>query len=147
MIKDNHTKIVFKFYDEDIDELITERVWATKIGDFYKIDNIPFYVYLYSTDDIVQVIEEENELKVEKLIEPSGNSTLRILFDDVNELDKVREELNLLNCDSEVNRRNKLLAVNIPKSISYKKITDFIESKQELQYEESCISEYHKKMS
>lgn len=147
MIKDKHTKIVFKFYDEDIDELITERVWATKIGDFYKIDNIPFYVYLYSTDDIVQVIEEENELKVEKLIEPSGNSTLRILFDDVNELDKVREELNLLNCDSEVNRRNKLLAVNIPKSISYKKIIDFIESKQELQYEESCISEYHKKMS
>jgi Domain of unknown function (DUF4265) len=146
MIKDEHTKIVFKFYDEDIDELITERVWATKTGSFYKIDNIPFYAYLYSTDDIVQVVEDENELKVEKLIEPSGNSTLRILFDDVNELDKIREELNLLNCDSEVNRRNKLLAVNIPKSISYKKIIDFIESKQELQYEESCISEYHKKM-
>ena len=146
MTETNHEKIVFKFYDEDINEQITESIWALKIGEYYKIDNIPFYAYHYAVDDIVETITEDGDLKVNKLITASGNSTIRILFDDTRELDRIKEELDQMDCDSEISRNNKLLALNIPKNVSYKKIReylDFMENNGDLQYEEACISEYH----
>lgn len=145
MDKEINTKIYFKFYDEDLDQMITESVWAIKEGQYYRIDNIPFYASLYSTDDVVEVKNDNGELVVEKLIEPSGNSTIRILFDDEHELDRIREELIVLDCDCEISRRSKLLAVNIPKAVSYKNIINYLESIDNLQYEESCISEHHRK--
>lgn len=148
MTENNHEKVVFKFFDEEINELITESVWALKVGKYYKIDNIPFYAYHYATEDIVEVVDENGELKVSKLIEASGNSTIRILFDEINELDRIKSELDLMECDSEISRNNKMLAVNIPKEVVYKKIKeylDFLEDAGDLQYEESCISEHHQK--
>lgn len=148
-MKDNNLeKIVFKFFDEEINEHITESVWALKIGQYYKIDNIPFYAYHYSAEDIVETINENNELKVNKLIEASGNSTIRILFDEISELARIKDELNLMGCDSEISKNSKLLALNIPKKVSYVKIKeylDYLEKNDDLQYEESCISEHHQK--
>ena len=144
MDKENISKIFFKFFDEDLDQTITEGVWAKKKGQYYKIDNIPFYAYLYSTDDIVEVKEDNGELIVERLIEPSGNSTVRILFEEEQELDRIKVELSLLSCDSETSRRSKLLAVNIPKSVTYRNVINYLESIDNLQYEEACLSEHHR---
>ncbi|WP_296148490.1 DUF4265 domain-containing protein [uncultured Flavobacterium sp.] len=145
---ETYKEISFNFFDKDKNEQKIEWVWATSIGDYYKIDNIPLYAYRYSAEDIVSVIEGDGkELQVVSLIQPSGNSTVRILFKDLSEIDSIKEELILRKCDFEVGINENSLAVNIPKSVSYKKIIDYLESLEDLQYEESCMSEYHKNQS
>lgn len=148
MANNNYKKIFFTFLDESINEFIKEGVWAIPTGIYYKIDNIPFYAYLYSCDDIVEVELINNELIIKKLIEASGNSTVRLLFENKDYLFKIKEELNKLGCESESSENNLLLAVNIPKNIFYISIKNFLdngETNNIFQYEEACISEYHQK--
>jgi hypothetical protein len=145
-MNNNHIKVIFNFFDESIEEYTKEGVWAKKIDNYYQLDNIPFYAYLYSCDDIVEVEEIENELIVKKLIKPSGNSTIRLLFEDKETMFKIKEEIIQLGGESESSINNLLLAVNIPKEkdyLSFKEYFEKGEDKNLFQYEESCISENH----
>ena len=52
----NYVKILFRFYSDVLEEETVETMWATivdKENGLYKIDNIPFYVPLLASDDIV----------------------------------------------------------------------------------------------
>lgn len=140
-------KVIFRFYDDDLEQYVVESLWAKEEGINYKLDNIPFHVYQYSCDDIVKVEEVDGELMVTDLIEASGNSTLRVLFDNLELLDFTKIEIENLGYEAEIKRQNKLLTINVPKSKSYIKISNYLESGENLDkwnYEESCISEYHK---
>ncbi len=143
---ENFKKVVFKFYESDLDEYIVESMWTKREGLHYKLDNIPFHVYQYSCDDIVETEEIDEQLMVKRLVKASGNSTFRVLFESLELLDNTRKELDKLGYESEVKRSNKLLAVNVPKELEYKKILNYLKKGEELdkwQYEESCISEHH----
>ncbi len=85
---------------------------------------------------------------VDKLIKASGNSTVRLLLNSTEELEKVKLELNELGLESESSSERKLLAVNIPKKIIYWAVRDYLihgEKEGRWQYEEACISENHQK--
>jgi uncharacterized protein DUF4265 len=61
-----------------------ETPWAIDLGDQrFKVDNIPFYAYGVSTDDIVVAVpQDDGVLAFVKVLEASGNRTLRVIFKD-----------------------------------------------------------------
>jgi hypothetical protein len=60
----NFVKIVFQFYSELFEQDMVETLWATIVdveNGVYKLDNIPFYVPLLASEDIIYAEFDENE--------------------------------------------------------------------------------------
>lgn len=140
-------KITFRQKDED-DDVIVENVWATKLGEnAFRLENIPFEVYLYAFEDVVITRQSHGELMVEKLHEASGNSTFRIMFEDVESLQKIKASLLEKKCDSESDSKRLLLAVCVPQEVAFKEIQKYLQGLEDrgiLEFEEACISEAHR---
>ena len=60
-----------------------ETLWGEKIGEgLYRIDNIPFFANGISDGDIVKAeVSEEGLLKIEKVVERSGQVNCRVIFE------------------------------------------------------------------
>ena len=71
MNKDRFCKVLFRQLNDD-NEIINESVWATNIGDKFRIENIPFYIRGISFNDIVQVESINGELLATEILEESG---------------------------------------------------------------------------
>lgn len=149
---DNNVKILFRFYSEVLEEETVETMWAVTIDQkkgLYKLDNIPFYVPLISSDDVVYAEYDENEsmLTYRSTIEYSGNSTIRIVAMDKDfDMDKLIKDFNLLGCISE-KLSERYLAMEVPKGIDYKGIKQRLRELEETEvigYEESCLSDEHR---
>jgi Domain of unknown function (DUF4265) len=121
-----------------------ESVWAIPLKDgAYKIDNILFYAPEYSLGDIVSVENREGEFFVKGLVAESGHSTVRIIFNNVDDVKETREFLKKLGCDSEISEVPILISVDIPPTISYSIIKEYLiegEKMEKWSYEESCIA-------
>ena len=136
-------KIIFEYQDAS-DHYALESAWADKIVDHYKLDNILFYAPEYSLGDIVSVEERNGELYVTGLVEASGHSTVRILFNNQNDVQSTRDKLKSMGCESELSNISTLIAVDIPPNIPYEKIRDFLiegEENEKWGYEESCLAQ------
>ncbi|MDM1072409.1 DUF4265 domain-containing protein [Empedobacter brevis] len=135
------------FTHEAFEEPSVEGAWGKIVdSDIFELDNILFYAKEYSYGDIVRVEEEGGELYVKELIKPSGHSTIRILFSDVNLIPSTRDFLKQIDCDSEQSNMDSLVAVDIPENVFYQKVRDYLdegENKGLWEYEEACISENH----
>ena len=140
-----HYKILFVYpKDENPEEYGVEGLWASKKGDYFKIDNIPFYVKNIAFGDVIkaEVDEDDNAIYFEELIYPSGNSVVRIIPTDKLDTNKIGRELENLGCDWEGLKSDNLMAVNVPKNISYQKIKKYLEkgrSEGLFDYEEACL--------
>jgi len=135
-------KVLFRYNIDENTEGI-EGAWASKVGEFYKLENILFYAKSYSLGDIISVEQINEELYVNGLIEESGNSTIRIYFSDEKLVLPVREELMVMGCSSELSNIPKLVAVDIPQEINYLKIKEYLdkgESEGKWEYEEACMA-------
>ena len=85
----NFVKIVFQFYSELFEQDMVETLWAIIVdveNGVYKLDNIPFYVPLLASEDVVYAEFDENEncLIYRKTLEDSGNSTIHVVMLDEN---------------------------------------------------------------
>ncbi len=77
----NSVKIKFKLTDDQMANypVTTESIWCDVEGDYYRVKNIPQFLDDLSYDDLISIKNEsENEFSVEKIIEPSKNSTIWI---------------------------------------------------------------------
>ncbi|MBK6840597.1 MAG: DUF4265 domain-containing protein [Bacteroidetes bacterium] len=92
-----------------------ESVWATKVGENYKIVNIPFFAKNLALGDIVSVEKDNGDLYFDTLIEPSGNSVVRLMIFDENNVESVGADLVKLGCGWEGSHIKNLITVNIPK--------------------------------
>lgn len=102
-----------------------ESMWARRLPDgTFEIDNIPFYSYDVAVGDIVKAQEVDGELFFSERVRDSGNSVIRMLIYNRDELDKVRSELRALGCDSEGD--GVVLAVNVPAEVAYAPILQFL---------------------
>jgi hypothetical protein len=114
------TKIHFALSAEDMDMGVeAENLWAASLGDGrYRIDNIPFYVYGISLNDVVRAEETDGRLLFRSVVSHGGHSTYRILvkdsagFDDTGftSLWRVLEELG---CAREIAKR-RWIAIDVP---------------------------------
>jgi hypothetical protein len=136
-------KIIFEYTDAS-SAYALESAWATKVEDYYKLDNILFYAPEYSLGDIVSVEERNTELYVTGLIKESGHSTVRILFNNKKNVQITRNSLIELGCESEVSNIPKLISVDIPPDVDYfKNIKPFLDEgvqNGKWGYEESCLA-------
>lgn len=121
-------KIVFEL-ERDEDGYPPEKwegVWSKPLGgDRFQIDNVPFFVRGVSCDDIVRAVPVGGELRFEEVIEPSSNSTIRVIVYDLNELEAVRCRLKEFGCDVEGTGIAGLLAANVPRG-ALEKVLDFV---------------------
>jgi hypothetical protein len=72
---DDFVKIGIRDDDGDV-----ETPWAVRLGDnLYRLDNIPFFAYRISTDDIVEAVRDgDGMLMFQRVVQKSGNRTLRV---------------------------------------------------------------------
>jgi hypothetical protein len=135
-------KIIFEYKDNN-EEYALESAWAEKVTGGYKLDNILFYAPEYSWGDIVKIEERNGELYVTGLVEESGHSTVRVLFNNKEDVQPTRDALKLLGCDSELSNIPLLISVDIPNTVDYKPIKQFLdegEANERWGYEESCLA-------
>jgi len=149
---DTHTKILFKYYSDYLDEVVSETMWAEIIDaekGLYKLDNIPFFGPLIATDDIFYAEYDETEQKLmhKKTIQNSGNSIVQIaVLEKGFDKEVIREKLKSINCISE-ELNDTFFAAEISKDVDYSLVRSILteyDSQEIIEYAEPCLSEKHR---
>jgi hypothetical protein len=146
-VTEDHVKINFRL-DRDSDgdpPQDVESLWAVRVGnDSYRLDNVPFFVTGVSSDDIVRAKDESGVLLFAGLVEAGGHSTVRVLISNSDETQAVRDELRARGCSSEGTNIPGLVAVDIPPSVRYAEVREFLmagERNGRWEFEEGCVAE------
>ncbi|HEX8365284.1 MAG TPA: DUF4265 domain-containing protein [Allosphingosinicella sp.] len=107
----------------------------------FLIDNIPFYAKNLSCGDVVEAEKKGNDLIFKCVVEPSTNSTIRIVIYDLMEEAEIRDNLLSMKCSVEGTGTPGLIAVNVPKA-SLEEVTDFVAeafANEKLDFEEGAL--------
>lgn len=138
----SNSKIIFTFHDVAGDYQI-ENLWASPTGTCYRIENIPFFTPGIAYGDIISVEEKEGELHYDTLIEPSGHSTIQMVFCNEEDILPAMKELESLGCLWAESCEKKRVAVDIPYDVSYAEVLNFLENGDEAHkwtYREACMN-------
>lgn len=122
-----------------------ESVWVKPVGEYYQVDNIPFFAPNIAVGDIISVEGDDGFLHFNELISLSGHSTVQIAVLDVKEKDRIIKQIEIFKCTWEGFKR--IIAIDIPPLLEYKKIKHFLQSeleKQVIDYKEACLSDKHR---
>jgi hypothetical protein len=149
--EDNQVKILFKFYNDLLEQDMVETMWADIVDvsmGHYKIDSLPFYTTLIATDDIVYAEYDDTEemLLYQETVEASGNSTLWVVItNDATDIDDVMETFYELDCISEA-ISDRYFAMEVKAETNYLRIRDKLnelKSQKIIDYFEPCLSVNH----
>ncbi|MGB1242948.1 MAG: DUF4265 domain-containing protein [Chitinophagales bacterium] len=135
-----YIKILFSQETEDGD-VISENIWTTKVGEYYRIENIPFRTRDIALHDIVKVEEVEGMKKATEIVEESGHSTVRIYFTS-DKLNTVSQFIESQGCRIE-KANDEFIGIDIPPKIEYKPIKEYLEEGEQKgfwEYEEGCLA-------
>jgi hypothetical protein len=145
MADENYKKVVFQL-EQDEDGYPPdnwESLWAKEVEPgLYSIDNIPIFVKGISNGDIVAAEQEDGELRFKRLVRPSPNSVFRLYLSDVSDAQAARESFRKLGCESEQSHIPKLVAVEIPGSVSIAQVAALLDEGAESgrwEYEEGVL--------
>jgi len=119
-----------------------ESVWAEKKGEFWRIDNIPFYAVGLSYNDNVSVNFLDGKLWYLKTEVYSKFSTLRVISYSADITLAIRSKLSELGCATEASNVANCFAVSVPEKVDYNDVATVLNlyfSKNLLDYEESSI--------
>jgi len=146
-VTEHCVKILFELeQDEDgYPPASAETLWAIKAGDgLFKIDNIPFFALGVAVNDIVSAVPEENAFRFKEVAQPSGHSTIRVVVYDAADVAAVRTLFKQLGCSTELSHLPRLLAVDVPPSVSLAELKQVLESGRHQDrwgYEEACLAQ------
>ncbi|WP_338839379.1 DUF4265 domain-containing protein [Flavobacterium ginsenosidimutans] len=152
MEQETHKKILFKYYSDYLDEVVSETMWAEIIDlekGLFKLDNIPFFGPLIATDDIFYAEYDETEERFmhRKTIQNSGNSIVQIaILEKGFDKEIIREKLKAINCLSE-GLNETFFAAEIAKDVDYSLVRSLLneyESQDIIEFAEPCLSEKHR---
>ncbi|MNK67343.1 hypothetical protein D3C87_866760 [compost metagenome] len=152
MEQETHKKILFKYYSDYLDEVVSETMWAEIIDlekGLFKLDNIPFFGPLIATDDIFYAEYDETEERFmhRKTIQNSGNSIVQVaVLEKGFDKEIIREKLKAINCLSE-GLNETFFAVEIAKDVDYTLVRSLLneyESQDIIEFAEPCLSEKHR---
>lgn len=121
-----------------------EELWTTPLGEgLYRIENIPFFARGIARGDIVSAVAEEEALRFQEVVEPSGHSTIRLVVHDEAAVPSAVEHFESLGCESET-LFTKLVALDVPPSVSLEELREKLDlglTQSQWDYEEACIFE------
>ena len=142
MNEKNLVKVFFEWKDDDT--LRSESLWAEGLDvDHFRLDNVPFFVYGVSYNDIVTTIIKEDNFFFKDVSERGGHSTLRVFFlsQDSNHQQELIENINTLGGTIERASASHI-AIDIPKNVKIEPIIDLLimgEKEGLWEYEEGYI--------
>lgn len=152
MEQETHKKILFKYYSDYLDEVVSETMWAEIIDlekGLFKLDNIPFFGPLIATDDIFYAEYDETEERFmhRKTIQNSGNSIVQVaILEKGFDKEIIREKLKAINCLSE-GLNETFFAAEIAKDVDYSLVRSLLneyEAQELIEFAEPCLSEKHR---
>lgn len=125
----------------------TETVWAEPIGqNLFRIDNVPFYVFGISFNDLVEGKKDGNLFQFKKKVSSKGHSTYRILIENVDNVkwERFWKPLKEIGCSFEGAKIGtiQLLAVDIPPNVKIGKAFKLLEKGEAAgiwDFEEACV--------
>jgi hypothetical protein len=113
-------KITFPLPLEDQAQGVeAENLWAQPLGGSrFRIDNVPFYIYGISSEDVVLANEVEGRLKFQEVATRGGHSTYRVLVKDSagyesDGFQRLWTRLHELGCSYEVAKR-RWITIDVP---------------------------------
>jgi Domain of unknown function (DUF4265) len=138
----NENKVTIVYYDLN-GEIANESVWVEKIGDYFKLLNIPFFAPNLAFHDVISVEDDEGTLYFDDIIEQSGHSTVQIIIFIVSEIPRILNQIEKHGCTWEGMHGQKYIAMDIPPNIDYKLIKSFLKvefNNKILDYKEACLA-------
>lgn len=124
-------KVLFRVPEEDGTTNV-ETLWAYDLGsDQYRLDNLPFYAYSVSLEDVVYAPHDTAEglPTFKRVISKSGNRTVRIAFDlpaeAGNASQEILDQLVALGCGYEGANKS-YIVINIPPSVDLSGVCDLL---------------------
>ncbi len=130
------TKNGLACYGQTTKQLRCARKVSLGFRHIYKFDSSPFYAYNVSWEDLIEAINENEEKfpVFQRVIEKSGNRTIRICFKEpVDENSILLKKLVEMGCSFE-GSNSVSFSINIPREINLKNISQFLIS-QEIEWE------------
>lgn len=105
-----------------------ESVWAKAIGDdLYEVENIPFYAKGVALGDVVRAAADESgALVFSSIVRPSGHSTLRVVFLDKSQVERIERSLESMGCGWEGGLEPSLISVDVPPSVDMDSLFAFL---------------------
>jgi hypothetical protein len=109
------------------------------------VNNIPFIAKRISLGDTIKAEYDvdDSAYYFDDFVAVSGNSTIRIYYENENIVPETRNLLKRLGCDSEAFLSRNIIAVNVPKKTDYRPIKKYLDEGEKNRmwtYEESCLS-------
>lgn len=137
-----NAKVLFRVPDGDGgDGAIVETLWAESLGDDrYKLDNVPFYAYDVSWNDIVLAPfnEAESMPTFEAVVVRAGHRTVRVKFETPtmpgNAADGILTQLVALGCSYEGASKH-YLAVDIPPEVDAEQVFAYLAGQSVAEWE------------
>ena len=115
-----------------------ETLWASSLGnDHYKLDNSPFYAYGVSWEDVVEAFPNDGVLEFARCVTKSGNRTLRVILDSVDENLESRtvlERIRQLGCSYE-GMNSRLISINVPPDTDFAAGTTYLTKETDTRWE------------
>lgn len=127
-------KVLFRIPSNDLesDEADIETLWAVSLGnERYKLDNLPYFAYSVSWEDIVYAPFDEDEgfPTFQKVLEKSGNRTIRLFFEKPyaknNSTYDTMKELENLGCSYE-GASKKFFCLTIPSKANFEEVANYL---------------------
>ena len=103
-----------------------ETLWAFDLGGGrYRLDNTPWYAYGVSWQDVVEATADaDGQLQFKRVLEKSGNRTIRIVADEPFS-DAWLDQITRLGCSFEGANR-KYIGVNLPPGVDLAVVAAFL---------------------
>ncbi len=125
-----------KFVDGDN----IETLWAVELGNnLFRLDNSPFFAYDVSWQDIVEATEEaENFYEFVRVVEKSGNRTVRIIFENFSGKDEQGKQIlsNITNLGCSYEGANpKFISITIPSTANFESVIGYLSEQSDLNCE------------
>ncbi len=124
----DRVKVLFVQKIEE-NEFETESLWCIKMGDGYVVDNIPFIAERVALGDTINIEYDKDDdvYYFDDFLVVSGNSTVRLYFENKELIEPTRVELNILGCESEVFLQRQIVAMSVPKEVNYWLVKEYLE--------------------
>lgn len=141
-----HVKLHFKLShdSEGYPPVAVESVWASpgESAELFVLDSIPFFAREATFQDVVRAVRDDGHLWFEKVVQPSGNSLIRLVFFFPDRIADVRDALSALGCSTELLRDRQLVAVNVPREAPLSGVQAYVTQQASagvLDYEEPIL--------
>ncbi len=120
-----------------------ESLWTVEVEPgLFKVDNVPFFALGIAVGDIVSATHDAEGYHFKEVVRPSGHSTFRVVVFDASEVPALRTLLTKMGCSTELSHLPRLIAVDVPPSVSLDELRQFLDSgrvQERWDYEEACL--------